>query len=424
MSTSLWIPFIWVSINGSRALTYWFSSGTSAAESGDVTDGSPIDRAAYLLLFFAGLAILANRSVDWARINHKFKWIWVLYAYYLTSTLWSDYPFVAFKRWVKDIGDVVMILIIVTEKNPSEAVRAVFMRFAYLLIPVSVLFIKWYPELGRYTHRWTYKTMYSGITTNKNALGLAAMIAGIFLIWQIVDLYRKRGIPKSFRNSWPDWVVLGMCVWLLSLADSATSLACFCVGAGILIFSRKQWVRANMQNLSWGIVGGVSIMLLFTVSTSFRGVIAGALGRDVTLTDRTLIWEEALKCDTNPLIGVGFNSFWMSSKSNGPLRDVYHVPHAHNGYLETYLHTGLIGVLLLITVLVSGGKNATSHYTAGTPIGYVLITIFWVGLLQNYTEVSFSRSNVIGFLLWLVVGFGAANGFATMVSKERVDPVV
>ena len=36
-----------------------------------------------------------------------------------------------------------------------------------VLIPVSVLFIKYYPDLGRYYGRWDYHTFYCGVTTNK-----------------------------------------------------------------------------------------------------------------------------------------------------------------------------------------------------------------------------------------------------------------
>ena len=62
---------------------------------------------------------------------------------------WSEEPFVASKRWLKDFGNVVMVLVLLTEKNPLDAVRAVFVRCAYLLVPLSVLFVKYYVWLGK-----------------------------------------------------------------------------------------------------------------------------------------------------------------------------------------------------------------------------------------------------------------------------------
>jgi exopolysaccharide production protein ExoQ len=406
MPIGLWIPFIWVGINASRPVGFWLSSGTAAAASGDISDGSFIDRNTYLVLLVIGICILARRRIDWPNINRNLRWLYILYGYYLISTLWSDYTYVAFKRWVKDAGDIVMILILLTEKDPAEAIRAVFVRCAYVLVPVSVLFIKWYPELGRYTHRWSYQTMYNGVSTNKNGLGLLAMMSGLFLLWQIVDVYRQRGRRFTLLNRWPDLVTLLMSAWILTIANSSTALACFILGTTIFFAARLAWVKANLRRLNWCLLGLAILMLAFTVSTEFRGVIAGALGRDVTLTERTVIWEKSLELNTNPILGSGFFSTWLT-KDAAEFVEEFHLSHAHNGYLETYLHTGFIGVFLLLGVLVSAGRNATSHFSHGSSVGYLFITAFLTGLIYNYAEVSFSRSNALGLFLWLMAAYGA-----------------
>src|SRR5260370_616612 len=139
---ALWIPLIWVIINSSRPLAYWFSNGTDAAEVTDISQGSFFDRNAYLCLIIVGIVILLRRRIDWSTVFSQGRWLWILYAYLLVSVLWSPYTFVAFKRWFKDAGDLVMILVILTEKDPIEAIRGVFLRYAYVLVPLSVLFIK------------------------------------------------------------------------------------------------------------------------------------------------------------------------------------------------------------------------------------------------------------------------------------------
>ena len=42
-----------------------------------------------------------------------------------------------------------MILVILSEEDPANAIRTVFVRCAYVLIPLSILFIKYYPEVRR-----------------------------------------------------------------------------------------------------------------------------------------------------------------------------------------------------------------------------------------------------------------------------------
>ena len=67
----------------------------------------------------------------------------------LVSLLWSDFPDVAFKRWTKALGDLVMVLVVLSDREPISAVKRLFSRTEFLLIPLSVLLIKYYPTLGR-----------------------------------------------------------------------------------------------------------------------------------------------------------------------------------------------------------------------------------------------------------------------------------
>ena len=73
--------------------------------------------------------------------------------YCLLSILWSDFPFVSFKRWIKVLGHPIMVLVIFTEPDPKEALVRLMKRCAYIVLPVSILWMKYYPNLGRTCHR-------------------------------------------------------------------------------------------------------------------------------------------------------------------------------------------------------------------------------------------------------------------------------
>ena len=45
-----------------------------------------------------------------------------------------------------------------------------------------------------------------------------------------------------------------------------------------------------------------------------NGDLAGAVGKDPTLTDRTKIWAILLDMHTNPLLGTGYESFWLGPR--------------------------------------------------------------------------------------------------------------
>jgi O-antigen ligase len=405
MPWSLWVPFIWVCINSTRPLGYWLSSGTDAAAVSDVAGGSFYDRNVYLLLMICGIFILSRRRIEWGQIIRNCHWLLVLFAYYLFSTLWSVDTFVAFKRWVKASGDIIMILILLTETDPAEALRAVFVRSYYLLVPLSILTIKYFRDIGRYYGKWEYETHYCGLTLSKNNLGQLAMLGGLFLLWQMVDIYKRRGHKLKLRTLWPDLTVLGMCLWLLYMAQSSTALVCFVIGTAIFFGARLAWVKTNLYNLRWCVLALGLFMVVFSVSTEFRGALAGLVGRNATLTDRTLIWDMLLKSGSNPIIGEGFESFWLTNKGNDVF-DEFHVTYAHNGYLDDYLDTGLVGVLLFAGMLYAAGRNVTSHFAGGSHLGYLFLSLFWSCLLFNYTEIAFGRSNVFGMLMILMVVFG------------------
>jgi exopolysaccharide production protein ExoQ len=408
MSPGLLIPLIWICINSSRSVAHWFSSGTTAAAAEAMTEAPTIDRNIYLTLMLIGMVVLARRRIDWDGVRQNCKWLFLLYAYYFLSVAWSDYSLISLKRWIKDFGDIVIILIILTEPNPLQALRTVMVRCAYFLIPLSVLFIKWYPHLGRYTHKWTYETFYSGVTTNKNALGLLAALSGLFILWQFLNDYyasEETGKLRKLRKLWPELVILTMCLWLFSLANSSTSATCFGLGSMMLLASRYSWGQAQLLRVGWGALFVGIALLAFTVSEDVRGVVAGMLGRSANLTDRTYIWQSALSIGTNPLLGSGFSSTWLTAEASAMVEE-FHLAHSHNGFLETYMHTGLIGVFLLILVLSSAGRNVTRLFAENYGRGSIFVALFWTGLFMNYTEVTFSRSNTMGLLLWLISAYG------------------
>ncbi len=418
ISGGLWIPLIWVGIMESKPVAYWFMSPQSSADVEMYLDGNPMDRNILLLLIFAGVWVLMRRPLDWGAIFRDNRWLWIFYLYLAISVLWSDFPFVAFKRWFRDLGNIVMILIIVTERDPIEALRAVFVRCAYVLVPLSVLLIKWYPDIGRYYHPWTYGTLYCGVTTNKNSLGVLAMLSGLFLLWSLVEIQNLRGsrdyVGWIRRNSWrevpalakiatmlPEGLLLFMCVWILTIAHSSTAFGCFLLGTAALFAYRLSWAKANVRRLSWHTYGLLVFSALVLFVPDLRTIAAESMGRDATLTTRTDIWDAVLKMRTNMLVGNGFASVWLTDIGSALAKEL-RIPHAHNGYLEMYLNTGLIGVGLLLIVLVSAGGNATRHLARGTPAGPLYMALFLCAVIHNFTEASFNNNNIIGFCLVLV----------------------
>ena len=109
--------------------------------------------------------------------------------YTLTSILWSNFPEVLFKRWIKLFGSVVMSLIVLTEPAPVEAISTLLRRCFLVHIPIDIVLVKYFRNIGV---GWDDlgMEMWTGLTTHKNVLGEVCMVAGLYFIW---DSFKKLG---------------------------------------------------------------------------------------------------------------------------------------------------------------------------------------------------------------------------------------
>jgi hypothetical protein len=147
-SKALWLPVIWLWIAGSRPVSSWFGLGTdSAFNIASTLDGSPMDAFVFQALICAGLIALFLRRNKAIVLLKASAPVLIYFVYCLLSTLWSPIHGPAFKRWVKDVGDLVMVLIILTEAEPVAALRRLYSRVGFVLLPFSVVLIR-YTNLG------------------------------------------------------------------------------------------------------------------------------------------------------------------------------------------------------------------------------------------------------------------------------------
>lgn len=402
VSKAIWIPFFWLIIIGSRPISLWFGLGEPTGV--DYLEGSPLDRLFFLSLIVMGGMVLMTRRVNWPEIFARNKWILIYFLYLGLSTMWSVEPFVAFKRWIKDVGNVVLVLVVLTEKNPIDAAKALMLRCSYLLIPGSVLVIKYYPALGRYYDRWTYKPFFGGVATDKNSLGITLFVCGLALFWTLFDLRNARSQGKDKMEKATLVGLILMTVWLLRKANSSTALACTVVGASILIAMRYPTIRAKAQRMGVYGAAGVIVLLFFEMTFGLSEMIIKLLGRDLTLTGRTDIWKAVLAERINPVLGAGFYSFWLGDRPERlSEKFYYHLNQAHNGYLETYLNSGWIGIFLLAAVLVSAARRIQDRVAAGSSDDSLRLAFLVSSAVYNITEAAFDRLNLLWFFLLLVI---------------------
>jgi exopolysaccharide production protein ExoQ len=406
-SKALWLPVIWLWIVGSRPVSVWLGMNPATADTAMQVEGSPFDAGIFGVLLAAGILVLISRRRQ-SGAYLKACWpVTVYFAYCLLSVLWSDFPDIAFKRWIKAIGDLVMVLVLVTDAEPVPALKRLFSRVGFILFPASVLLIRYYGDLGR-GYDPDGRPMNTGVTTNKNTLGVITFIIALGALWAFLTFLRAKGQPDRGRHLLAQSILLAFGVALLVLADSATSVACFALGAVLILATYLPWirrrpVRVHALVLMILLVGGLT--MLFGGQTG----VVHALGRQTSLTGRTEIWAAVLPVVPSAFVGAGFESFWLPGprleRVYSQLSQYMHVNEAHNGYIEVYLNLGWIGVGLIAIILISGYRGAVAAFRRNPTLGGLMLAYVAAAAIYSISEAGFRMLNPIWlFLLLALVG--------------------
>jgi exopolysaccharide production protein ExoQ len=428
-SKALWLPVVYLWIIGSRPVSVWLGMGPPSGTDTQL-EGSPIDAAVFAVLLVAAFAVLVYRGPQIiAFLSTNFpKPILLYFVFCLVSIVWSDYPGPALKKWTKSTLDVAMILIVVTDEQPVAALRRLFSRVGFILLPLSVLLIKYYPGVGRFYGVWDGAQMNVGMTLDKNLLGLITFVLSLGALWRVLALLsRDETTPDRRRHLLAQGTLLATGVWLLILANSATCLVCFVLGAGLMLATKLRFMRRHPAAVHalvlWLAVTAALVMLLGGGASA-----AQALGRNPTLTGRTDIWAAVIPLAANPLVGAGFESFWISPSVHRRLWEL--IPglplnEAHDGYLEVYLNLGLVGVGLIVLILIHGYGRAFKAFRREPALGGLLLAYVLAATTYNVTEAGFRMMDScwIFFLLAVIEASNFTAGIGAGVSppvSERV----
>lgn len=396
VSAAIWLPVAWAFLLSSRPVSLWL--GINARTADGVQDAL-IDKVLFTLLIMTGVVVVLRRRPNWTQLFRANRWLFLYFLYTAFSVLWADDPGTSAKRWFKNAGNVVMVLTVLTDLDAGAAVRAFLARWVYVVVPLSFIANRYFPTISRAYDIWTNNAGFVGIGLDKNTSGMVTFVAALSLLWLLLEAGRRYALMARYA------VLLLVTAWLLVQYRSSTAVACVVIGSVTLVLTRIRFFLPHVKRLMKYAVGAaVAVLVLAVTGLGATLVKAGSelLGRDPTLHGRNEIWSKALKEDINPLIGSGFYSFWTEQR-NIRLSDGYYymLGEAHNGYIETYLNHGLIGLALLLAMLVASVQAAKRAVLEGDRFGPLRIALVLMILFYNISESAFDRLVPIwlGFLL-------------------------
>ena len=402
-SAALWVPLTWFVFLGSRTPTMWlglsYGSGAQALE-----EGSPLDRTVFLFLTVAVFAILVSRPFPWHKFFSQNAALTCFMVFAMLSVAWSDYPLATFKKWFRDVGVYMAVLVVVSDPCPIEAVRTVLRRVCYLLIPLSVLLVKYYPYLGKTYSAWGGQE-YTGVSTSKNMLGVLCLVSGIFFVWDTITNWHQRKKVRVKRVILVNIAFIGMTLWLLNLSDSKTSTICLAIGCLIIAAAHSRFGRRHTGLLKALAPASFLVYVILTLGFGMGAQLSEAVGKAGDMSDRTHIWQVLLSVPINRFLGTGYQSFWLGPRVQWVWArlDGDNVLEAHDGYLQIYLDLGLIGLIILCTFLIGTYRRICKRLRPVTDLGSLGLGLWALLLFYNVSEASFEIDLLLVTFLLAVI---------------------
>jgi exopolysaccharide production protein ExoQ len=363
-------------------------------------EGNPTERAFFILLIAVGLAIVLKRG---HRISLPFKENSALYLFVLfmiLSAAWAPFPDIVLKRWLRSVGDIIMAMVILTEDDQGEAVEHILRRCAICLLPLSIVFIRFFGNMG-IGYSIGGERMWTGVTTNKNELGFLCAYLGVFLVWRIVKAWP--------RILYIDGFLLLQALYLLRGSRSATSAVVFMLGVIILIFFMR--LKGDSKKIKKWAIAALLVLLLFQglATTIFENSLSSLFfslaGRNSTFTGRTPLWQTLIEIGSKkPILGTGFGNFWVVNLKVIWSKFAFHPVQGHNGYLDVFLDLGIVGLALLLLLIYRTYKRCLEEYARRWQYATLMFVMFIMVLFHNFTEATIAKPTN---LLWAIFLFSA-----------------
>ena len=306
----------------------------------------------------------------------------------------------------------------------SAALYFTTVVFAYIIVCiVSILLIKFghsivYGRVGD----WFDPRVGSRFRGLFSSAGMMAAASGLLIGFLLFNKYKW----------W--WRLPAMASGLacLALTQSRTFWVATFVAAVITWWFFKPNSKKFLVAFSFGIaVMGISSMVL-DVSINAKEVKKAARIDSVeNLTGRVPLWEKAMeRISKKPLVGYGSavgstalhdSSNLISKQNNRDDRSVGHET-LHNGYLQTVLDLGIIGLLFYVMIFYVALSRVYRRGRSATN-GAIFYGLLFMAVGNLGESIIFSAAVSHSVVFWFVATL-ALHRFAAVETSENLDPVM
>jgi len=243
---------------------------------------------------------------------------------------------------------------------------------------------------------------WNGIFWHKICLGAFMSLAIPVFLLKLLD-WKKLTVFVKIINL----VMLLTAIFILIKSKSATGI--ISIGISItLCLVVAAWLRWGkyLGPIHYYILLGIAVTAIVLIMSNLE-LIFGLLGRNTSLTGRIPVWTYLFRhvISQRPILGFGYGAIWnlegfriqMTLDLGLPLG----VTQSDNGFIDIWLHLGIVGEVLLAGLIVLGFTRGVRYLLKVQTLASALpVVILVFALIANSTVSMFLETDTF---VWAVV---------------------
>ncbi len=332
---------------------------------------------------------------------------WLLAVFILLaiiSIVWSVSPLVTLFRALELLFATLVAAYLGTRFETEQIMELLFWFGAGVFI-LSIALVFGAPKTG--TMYWVpFYGAWRGVYWHRNHLAsIAALLSAIYLCRALLA-YKSRN-----SNGILDGFFYIISLVILFFARSATGYIVFLV-LNIFVLGIWLWLsishRLQRRHYLFILSGIGMTALVVLLNLNF---VFGLFHRDTTLTGRVSLWKQLWVFASQRLwLGHGFGAIWTIDSFREQMKQLAAWTSqpliADNGFLDIFLHLGIIGLVLLLGVLLITTVRSIRYGIAQkTLLGFFPLLIVVYAFFGNITFSLFAETEVFVWVLIVVVLF-------------------
>jgi exopolysaccharide production protein ExoQ len=287
--------------------------------------------------------------------------------------------------------------------------------FGTILFILSIALVISAPPTG--TMYWPpFNGAWRGVYWHRNHLASVTALLNIVYLCRMLLAFRERN-PKGILDGF--FYLLSLAV--LYFARSATGDILLIVHHGF-VFIVWVWLRLShrLRREHYLVILGIAVLSAVLILSNLD-FIFGLFNRDTTMTGRVGLWSHLLDIAfRRPWLGHGFGAAWTLEAFREEIKHLVGWSSqpliGDNGWIDIFLHVGIIGLVLFLSVLVlvtiRAFRYALAHRTLS---GFFPLLIVVYAFFANISFSLFAETEV--FVWFLIV---AALFMATPPSENKL----